>query len=63
MNIRQFISDYINMSRYIALGTLDGVLAVMGVTLAASGVAGAGGIEIPNFVIGLTGLSGGIALA
>lgn len=63
MNIRQFISDYINMSRYIALGTLDGVLAVMGVTLAASGVAGAGGVEIPNFVIGLTGLSGGIALA
>ncbi|MEN6592465.1 MAG: TIGR00267 family protein [Methanobacterium sp.] len=63
MNIRQFISDYINMSRYIALGTLDGVLAVMGVTLAASGVAGVGGVEIPNFVIGLTGLSGGIALA
>jgi len=63
MNIHQFISDYINMSRYIALGTLDGVLAVMGVTLAASGVVGAGGVEIPNFVIGLTGLSGGIALA
>lgn len=63
MNIRGFISEYINMSRYIALGTLDGVLAVMGVTLAASGVAGVGGIEIPNVVIGLTGLSGGIALA
>ncbi len=63
MNIHQFISDYINMSRYIALGTLDGVLAVMGVTLAASGVVSAGGVEIPNFVIGLTGLSGGIALA
>lgn len=63
MNIREFISEYINMSRYIALGTLDGILAVMGVTLAASGVAGVGGIEIPNYVIGLTGLSGGIALA
>lgn len=63
MNIREFISEYINMSRYIALGTLDGILAVMGVTLAASGVAGIGGIEIPNYVIGLTGLSGGIALA
>lgn len=63
MNIHQFISEYFNMSRYIALGTLDGVLAVMGVTLAASGVAGVGGIEIPNYVIGLTGLSGGIALA
>lgn len=63
MNIHQFISEYINMSRYIALGTLDGILAVMGVTLAASGVAGAGGVEIPNYLIGLTGLSGGIALA
>lgn len=63
MNIKEFISDYISMSRYIALGTLDGVLAVMGVTLAASGVAGVGGVEIPNVVIGLTGLSGGIALA
>jgi len=63
MNIRQFIHEYINMSRYIALGTLDGILAVMGVTLAASGVAGAGGLEIPNYIIGLTGLSGGIALA
>lgn len=63
MNIRKFVSEYFNMSRYIALGTLDGVLAVMGVTLAASGVAGVGGIAIPNYIIGLTGLSGGIALA
>jgi predicted membrane protein (TIGR00267 family) len=63
MNIRKFISEYFNMSRYIALGTLDGILAVMGVTLAASGVAGIGGVEIPNYIIGLTGLSGGIALA
>lgn len=63
MNIHEFIHEYINMSRYIALGTLDGILAVMGVTLAASGVAGAGGVAIPNYIIGLTGLSGGIALA
>ncbi len=63
MNIREFINEYFNMSRYVALGTLDGILAVMGVTLAASGVAGAGGLEIPNYIIGLTGLSGGIALA
>jgi predicted membrane protein (TIGR00267 family) len=62
-NIKKFIHDYFNMSRYIALGTLDGILAVMGVTLAASGVASAGGLEISNFAIGLTGLSGGIALA
>jgi predicted membrane protein (TIGR00267 family) len=63
MNIRKFIEDYLKMSRYVALGTLDGILAVMGVTLAASGVASVAGAEIPNYVIGLTGLSGGIALA
>lgn len=63
MNIRKFINEYFNMSRYIALGTLDGILAVMGVILAASGIAGISGAEIPNYVIGLTGLSGGIALA
>jgi predicted membrane protein (TIGR00267 family) len=63
MNIREFISEYFRMSRYIALGTLDGILAVMGVILAASGVVSAGGLHIPNLVIGLTGLSGGIALA
>ncbi|MGZ7070125.1 MAG: TIGR00267 family protein [Methanobacterium sp.] len=63
MNIRKFIDEYLNMSRYIALGTLDGILAVMGVTIAASGVAAAGGIAIENYVIGLTGLSGGIALS
>jgi predicted membrane protein (TIGR00267 family) len=63
MNIREFINEYLKMSRYVALGTMDGILAVMGVTLAASGVAGASGMEISNFAIGLTGLSGGIALA
>lgn len=63
MNIRGFIDEYLKMSRYVALGTLDGILAVMGVTLAASGVAAAGGIALDNFVIGLTGLSGGIALS
>ncbi|MDD1763182.1 MAG: TIGR00267 family protein [Methanobacteriaceae archaeon] len=63
MNIREFITEYFKMSRYVALGTMDGILAVMGVTLAASGVAGVAGTEIPNYVIGLTGLSGGIALA
>lgn len=63
MNIREFIEEYFKMSRYVALGTLDGILAVMGVTLAASGVAAAGGVAIENYVIGLTGLSGGIALS
>jgi predicted membrane protein (TIGR00267 family) len=63
MKIREFIQEYLNMSRYVALGTLDGILAVMGVILAASGVAGLAGTAIPNYVIGLTGLSGGIALA
>ena len=63
MNIKELIKEYFNMSRYVALGSLDGILAVMGVTLAASGVASAGGLEISNFAIGLTGLSGGVALA
>jgi len=63
MNIREFISEYFKMSRYVALGTMDGILAVMGVTLTASGVAAVSGIELSNFAVGLTGLSGGIALA
>jgi predicted membrane protein (TIGR00267 family) len=63
MNIREFIHEYFNMSRYVALGSMDGILAVMGVTLTASGVAGASGMDISNYVVGLTGLSGGIALA
>jgi len=63
MKITEFIQEYLKISRYVALGTLDGILAVMGVTLAASGVASAGSLPIPNYVIGLTGLSGGIALA
>jgi predicted membrane protein (TIGR00267 family) len=63
MNIREFIEEYFKMSRYVALGTMDGILAVMGVTLTASGVAGAAGVEITNFAVGLTGLAGGIALA
>ena len=62
MNIREFINEYLKMSRYVALGTMDGILAVMGVTLAASGVSGASGIELSNFAVGLTGLSGGIAI-
>ncbi|MBI5458268.1 TIGR00267 family protein [Methanobacterium sp.] len=63
MNIREFISEYFKMSRYVALGTMDGILAVMGVTLTASGVAAVSGMELSNFAVGLTGLSGGIALA
>ena len=63
MKLSEFIQEYLSMSRYVALGTLDGILAVMGVTLAASGVASAGGLDIQNYVIGLTGLSGGIALS
>lgn len=63
MNIMDFIHEYLNMSRYVALGTLDGILAVTGVTLTASGVAAIGGADLPNYLIGLTGLSGGIALA
>lgn len=63
MKIKEFIGEFFCMSRYVALGSLDGILAVMGVTLTASGVAGLGVSEIPNYLIGITGLSGGIAIA
>ena len=63
MNIREFINDYFHMSRYIALGSLDGILAVMGVTLAASGVVTSVDYIYPTLVIGITGLSGGVALS
>ena len=29
MKITEFIHEYLRMSRYVALGTLDGILAVM----------------------------------
>jgi predicted membrane protein (TIGR00267 family) len=63
MDIRKFIEEYFNMSRYIALGTLDGILAVMAVTLAASSVGAASGHPLSNYAVCLTGLSAGIALA
>lgn len=62
MNIKEFIEEYFKMSRYVALGTLDGILAVMAVTLAAASVSTASGVGISNFAVGLTGLSVGIAL-
>lgn len=58
----KFIKEFFGMSRYIALGTLDGILAVMGIVLTSSGISGSVS-HMPNYVIGLTGLSGGIALA
>ena len=48
MDIREFITEYFKMSRYVALGTMDGILAVMGVILAASGVAGMAGSIYPT---------------
>ncbi|MGL6297594.1 MAG: TIGR00267 family protein [Methanobacteriaceae archaeon] len=63
MNIKKIIQEYLNMSRYVALGTMDGILAVMGVTLTASGIATMGSVETSNLIIAFTGLSGGIALA
>ena len=63
MGLREFIHEYLSMSRYVALGTLDGILAVMGVILTVSGVVGIGGVEIENYLIGFTGLGGGIAFA
>ncbi|MGL4670274.1 MAG: TIGR00267 family protein [Methanobacteriaceae archaeon] len=63
MNIKNFIQEYLKMSRYLALGTMDGILAVMGFTLTASGVASIGAMDTSNLLIALTGLSGGVAIS
>lgn len=63
MNIKNFIQEYLKMSRYLALGTIDGILAVMGFTLTASGIASMGGVDTSNLIIAFTGLSGGVAIS
>jgi predicted membrane protein (TIGR00267 family) len=63
MNIHEIVEEYLEMSRYVALGSMDGILAVMGVILTASGIASLSGGDLSNYAIALTGLSGGIALA
>lgn len=62
VSLKQFIKDYIAMSRYVALGSLDGILTVMSISLTAAIASIAGGHGSP-MTVGLTGLSGGIALA
>lgn len=62
-SIKEIIRDYIAMSRYIALGSLDGILTVMSISLTAALAGMAAGGNINPVTVGLTGLSGGIALA
>ncbi len=63
ITLRRVIKDYIGMSRYIALGSLDGILTVLSISLTAAlmGIATHGTIN-PS-TVGLTGLSGGIAIS
>lgn len=36
VTIRQILKDYFAMSRYLALGSLDGILTVLSITLTAA---------------------------
>ncbi|MCI5867880.1 MAG: VIT1/CCC1 transporter family protein [Methanosphaera sp.] len=63
VTIKQFIKDYIGMSRYIALGSLDGILTVMSISLTAAVAGIAANGNVAPITVGITGLSGGIALA
>ncbi|MCD7781600.1 MAG: TIGR00267 family protein [Methanosphaera sp.] len=63
VTIRQILKDYFAMSRYLALGSLDGILTVLSITLTAAVTAMATGSTSDPMTIGLTGLSGGIAIA
>ena len=63
VTIKQFIKDYIGMSRYIAHGSLDGILTVMSISLTAAVAGIAANGNVAPITVGITGLSGGIALA
>ncbi|WP_455644723.1 TIGR00267 family protein [Methanosphaera sp.] len=63
ITLKQIIKDYIEMSRYLALGSLDGILTVMSISLTAALMGIASGGNVNTMTVGLTGLSGGIAIA
>ncbi|OED30125.1 TIGR00267 family protein [Methanosphaera sp. WGK6] len=63
VTLKQIIKDYIEMSRYLALGSLDGILTVMSISLTAALMGIASGGNVNPTTVGLTGLSGGIAIA
>lgn len=63
ITIRKIIKDYIALSRYVALGSLDGILTVLSISLTAALMGISTGGNVNPVTVGLTGLSGGIAIA
>lgn len=63
ITLRKIITDYIALSRYVALGSLDGILTVLSISLTAAIVGISSGGNVQPMTVGLTGLSGGIAIA
>lgn len=62
ITLRKVLKDYIALSRYVALGSLDGILTVLSISLTAA-LMGIYGGHVNTWAVGLTGLSGGIAIA
>ena len=63
VTLKKIIKDYIELSRYVALGSLDGILTVLSISLTAAVVGLSSGGNVNPWTVGLTGLSGGIAIA
>ncbi len=63
VTLKKVIKDYIELSRYVALGSLDGILTVLSISLTAAIVGLSSGGNVNPLTVGLTGLSGGIAIA
>lgn len=63
ITLRKVIKDYIELSRYVALGSLDGILTVLSISLTAAIMGISTGGNVNPMTVGLTGLSGGIAIA
>ena len=63
VTLKQIVKDYIELSRYVALGSLDGILTVLSISLTAAIVGITSGATVHPLSVGLTGLSGGIAIA
>ena len=63
ITLRQVIREYVELSRYVALGSLDGILTVLSISLTAAIMGISTGGNVNTMAVGLTGLSGGIAIA
>lgn len=63
VTLKKIVKDYIELSRYVALGSLDGILTVLSISLTAAIVGLSSGGNVNPWTVGLTGLSGGIAIA